>query len=265
MEIDQAKAIVASQTTEVRRTENNIESDAGSEKAQTMCVDAREPSSAQPEKLVGRMAAAKVQPNKSLLPSGQVRIKREKTSKVAGGSKGSKPTGVVKRTSPKAPKEGGKDPSLGQMLAGARKWLVAPASYIIRNPETGCFGLSCRHDPGERAEITIAHGEDCECLDARLLHIAQHADQVVKAGHLTRRFRDAFVMAIKIRLTLPHPVPAGARFPPLRRTRAIRRPQEEVDAEEAVINVTDEHNNQKLVEKWKSLRAYKKRPIWKDW
>ncbi|RWA03336.1 hypothetical protein EKO27_g11769, partial [Xylaria grammica] len=54
------------------------------------------------------------------------------------------------------------------------------------------------------------------------------------------------------------------RFPPLQRQR-IRRRKSDVLSDAAVINVVEVHNQQKLVETWKNLEAYKKRPIWKDW
>ncbi|KAH8164311.1 hypothetical protein CIB48_g3941 [Xylaria polymorpha] len=214
----------------------------------------------------------KVKDNKSL-PFNPAKVKEaaaKSKQKIPTGTNptGKKPTGVTKSRGTRPPKRSGKGgtPSLGKMLGEARKWIVAPTSYMIRNPETGCFGLSVRKPDAERSEITIAHTEDCGCLDARLMHIARHVDAMIKARHLTRRFRDSFVIVTKIRLGLPHPIPKEARFPTwLGEKQVIRRPRAEMEAEDKIINVVDVHRQQKLVEKWKSLKAYKERPIWKDW
>ncbi|TRX93253.1 hypothetical protein FHL15_005832 [Xylaria flabelliformis] len=181
---------------------------------------------------------------------------------------GKKPTGIRKSRSTRPPKrsEKGSTPSLDDMLSEARRWIAPPTSYMIRNTETGCFGLSVRKPEADRSEITIAHAVDCGCLDVRLMHIARHVDGLVKARRLARRSRDAFVIATKIRSKLSHPIPKAARFRYLREKQVVgRRPRTEVEAETAIINVVDVHRQQKLIEKWKSLEAYQKRPIWKDW
>ncbi|KAI0552203.1 hypothetical protein F4679DRAFT_102450 [Xylaria curta] len=180
---------------------------------------------------------------------------------------GKKPKGVSKSRTAGPPKrsEKGSTPSLDDMLSEARRWIAPPTSYMIRNPETKCFGLSTRKADAERSEITIAHAVDCGCLDVRLMHIARHVDGLVKERHLARRSRDAFMIATKIRSKLPHPIPKVARFRNLGEKQVVRRPRAEVEAETAIINVVDVHRQQKLIEKWKSLEAYQKRPIWKDW
>lgn len=179
---------------------------------------------------------------------------------------GAKPTGVKKPTKTKPTHRSAKDatPSLDTMLADTRSWIDAPTTYMIRNPDTRCFGLSCRRAENERTEITIVHTADCECLDVRLLHVCQHVDGLVRARRLARRSRDAFVICIKIRMQLAAPVPKEMRFPPLTR-QVIRRPENEVEEEDRVIFVVDVHNQQTLIEKWKNLEAYKERLIWKDW
>ncbi|KAI0967447.1 hypothetical protein F4678DRAFT_475172 [Xylaria arbuscula] len=206
---------------------------------------------------------------KKSLPFNPAKIKAAAVAKSKGTKPaGSKPTGVKKATSKKPPAtKRRRDPTAVDVLAKARKWLVAPTSYMIRNPETGCFGLSSRHREGERPEITIAHTEDCECLDVRLLHICQHVEKLVKKRLLARRSREAFVIATKIRRELDSPLPKDVRFPALRRQQeqVFRRPKREVEAEEEVINVVEVHHQQRLVEKWKSLQAYKTRRIWRDW
>ncbi|KAI0444549.1 hypothetical protein F4803DRAFT_243743 [Xylaria telfairii] len=224
------------------------------------------------ETVESKVPEPKVKNDKSL-PFNPAKVKeaaaKSKQNKPTGTNPvGKKPTGVKKSRSTKPPKrsEKGDAPSLGKMLGEARKWIVTPTSYMLRNPETGCFGLSVRKPDAERSEITIAHTEDCGCLDARLMHIARHVDAAVKARLLTRRFRDSFVITIKIQLRLPHPIPKEARFPTwLGEKQVIRRPRAEMDAEVKIINVVDVHRQQKLIEKWKSLKAYKERPIWKDW
>ncbi|KAI0490340.1 hypothetical protein F4859DRAFT_5895 [Xylaria cf. heliscus] len=246
----------------------------------------------------------KVEDRKSL-PFNPAKIKaaaikskaRKTTTTTTATPGGKKPTSTRKRRGSSRPtkrsskNDKGDTPTLDQMLSEARKWIVRPTSYMLRNSETGCFGLSARRvrvetepepEAGaaagagagtaavpERSEITIAHGVGCGCLDARLLHVARHADTLVRSRVLARRFRDAFVIATKIRLQLPHATPKAARFPPPGSRRngegSIKRPRAEVEAEVAVINVVDVHRQQKLVEKWKSLEAFKKRRIWKDW
>lgn len=215
-----------------------------------------------------KVPAAKVA-KKNPLPfdSAKVRVAAQsKTASKAGTKKpGAKPTGVTKSSSTKTQNSGKKHlpPSVDKMLAAARKWLT-DSSYMIRNPETGCFGLSSRERENERAEISIVHTEDCECLDVRLMHVCQHVDRLVKGKLLARRSRDAFVIAIKICQELPLPIPKALRFPALKK-QVIRRPKKEVRAETEVRYVIDVHNQQRLVEKWKNLEAYKARLIWKDW
>ncbi|TGJ87947.1 hypothetical protein E0Z10_g834 [Xylaria hypoxylon] len=205
--------------------------------------------------------------NKKQLPFDPEKLKKSYVVKPKGAKPtGSKPKGVRKSTSTRPPNrgKGGAKPSLEKMLAQTRKWIEAPTSYMIRNPESGCFGLSCRNQDGERSEITIAHTVDCECLDVRLMHICQHVDRLVKGGHLGRRSRDAFVIAIKIQIELSQPIPQEMRFPALKK-QVIKRRKKEAEAEDVIINVVEVHNQQKLIEKWKSLEAYKTRRIWKDW
>ncbi|KAI1283447.1 hypothetical protein F5Y07DRAFT_408774 [Xylaria sp. FL0933] len=187
-----------------------------------------------------------------------------------------KPPGARKRplgsstttTKQPAPKRFKKDPTLDDVLYQARRWLVPQKSWMLRNPETGCFGMSVRHREGERTELTIAHTIDCECLDVRLLHICEHAEELVKKKSIARRSRDAFVIASKIRLEeqllSSRPIPEEIRFPAVAK-QDIRRRKREVKAEDRVIPVVDVHKQQRLVEKWKSLEAYKARRIWKDW
>ncbi|KAI0859449.1 hypothetical protein F4860DRAFT_254508 [Xylaria cubensis] len=211
--------------------------------------------------------------NSKSLPFNPAKVKatttKSKRDKGVGVSiAGKKPTGIRKLRSTRPPKrsEKGSTPSLDDMLSEARRWIAPPTSYMIRNTETGCFGLSVRKPEADRSEITIAHAVDCGCLDVRLMHIARHVDGLVKARHhLARRSRDAFVIATKIRSKLPHPIPKAARFRYLGEKQVGRRPRTEVEAETAIINVVDVHRQQKLIEKWKSLEAYQKRPIWKDW
>ncbi|RYC60904.1 hypothetical protein CHU98_g5312 [Xylaria longipes] len=236
-------------------------------------IEAAETKPAEAETIESKTPDPKVKTSKSL-PFNPAKIKAAAAAKSRGGKTtraepaGKKPTGVKKSRSTRPPKRNEKEgtPSLNDMLGEARKWIVAPTSYMVRNPETGCFGLSARKGDAPRSEITIAHTEDCDCLDARLMHVARHVDGAVKARHLARRFRDTFVIATKIRRKLPHPIPKEARFPTgVGEKQVIRRPRAEVDAEVAIVNVVDVHRQQKLVEKWKSLKAYKERPIWKDW
>ncbi|KAI1124492.1 hypothetical protein F5Y10DRAFT_249400 [Nemania abortiva] len=178
---------------------------------------------------------------------------------------GAKPTGVKKSINTKTAKRGkNAGPSLDDMLSKARRWVEASTMYMIRNPETTCFGLSCRKSVNERSEITIIHTEYCDCLDVRLLHVCQHVDALVKRGLLARRSRDAFVIAIKICLELPEPIPKAMRFPPLKK-QVIKRWKSEMDAEDEIIHVVETYNHYNLIEKWKNLTAYKERLIWKDW
>ncbi|KAI3325146.1 hypothetical protein HD806DRAFT_467346 [Xylariaceae sp. AK1471] len=155
--------------------------------------------------------------------------------------------------------------SLADMLADSRKWVGAPDSYMIRNTYTGCWGMSVKKPDRARSEIKIAHAEDCECMDVRLMHICKHVDRLVKRGHIAKRFRDDLVIVIKIRRRLPQPVPKEVRFPALVGRVIIRRPCEEVNAEDKVRKVIESHNNQMLIENWKNLKAFKERLIWKDW
>ncbi|KAI1308834.1 hypothetical protein F5Y03DRAFT_83417 [Xylaria venustula] len=220
------------------------------------------------EAVISERPEAKKATEKKSLPFNPAKIKEAAVTKSKGITPaGSKPTGVKKATSKKPATKRGKEPTVDDILAKTRKWLVSPTSYMIRNAETGCFGLSNRHREGERPEITIAHTEDCECLDVRLLHICQHVEKLVKQRLLARRSREAFVIATKIRRELDGPLPKAVRFPPLRRQQeqVFRRPKREVDAEEEIIHVVEVHNQQRLVEKWKSLEAYKTRRIWRDW
>ncbi|KAI1422219.1 hypothetical protein F5Y12DRAFT_644270 [Xylaria sp. FL1777] len=219
-------------------------------------VEAAEPKESQTSKVTTRK-----------LPFDPAKIKAAAAAKSKGvKTAGSKPTGVKKTTTSTKPRKPSnkKEPSVDDILSKARKWLVAPTSWMIRNPETGCFGLSNRHHAGERSEITIAHTEDCDCLDVRLLHISQHVEGLVKKKLLARRSRDAFVVATKLRGDLALTIPAALRFPAVKK-QVIRRPKGEIEAELEVVNIVEVYNQQQLVEKWKSLEAYKARPIWKDW
>jgi hypothetical protein len=155
--------------------------------------------------------------------------------------------------------------SLDDMLADSRKWITAPDSYMIRNTYTGCFGFSAKKPDRTRSEITIAHTDKCECMDVRLMHICEHVDRLVKRGGVAKRFRDDLVIVIKTRKRLPQQVPRDVRFPALVGKVIIRRPRDEVEAEDKVRRVIESHNNQLLVEKWKNLKAFKERLIWKDW
>ncbi|KAI0456723.1 hypothetical protein F5B21DRAFT_123250 [Xylaria acuta] len=245
------------------KPEDNL-SEMEAEAAETKPVKAETKESKAPEPKVKNSKSLPFNPAK--VKAAAAKTKGDRTT--GADTAGKKPTGVRKSRGTKPPKrnEKGGTPSLNDMLGEARKWLVAPTSYMIKNPDTGCFGLSVRKPDAERSEITIAHGQECRCLDVRLMHIARHVDGVVKARHLARRFRDSFVIATKIRRRLPHPVPKAARFPARSgEKQVIRRPRAEVDAEVAIINVVDVHRQQRLIEKWKSLQAYKERPIWKDW
>ncbi|KAI0434611.1 hypothetical protein F5Y09DRAFT_236250 [Xylaria sp. FL1042] len=228
---------------------------------------------------------AKVMDKKPLLPFDPAKM-RAATEAAAAARKlkgvkpaapqpapGPKPTSARKRPissssstaeKPPAPKRTKKDPTFDDILSKARQWLMEGKSWMIRNRETGCFGMSIKHHEGERTEITIVHTVDCDCLDVRLLHICQHAARLVKKKQLARRSRDAFVIATKIRRELSLPVPEAVRFPAVRK-QVVRRWKKEVAAEEKPIPVVDVHHLQRLVEKWKSLEAYKERRIWKDW
>lgn len=230
---------------------------------------------------------------------------------------GSKPTGIVKRkaspspsvsvsstkTKPKPqtkPKKE-KEPTLDDALDSARRWLVNPTSYMIRNPQTGCFGLSTTRKPSssssssegisQRPELTIAHAEACACLDARLLHICEHVDRLLRRPRTTttttakgekqkqkrqkrrlaRRSRDALVLAIKISMCcdLDVPVPEDMRFPLVAMGKGkrigMKRLRREIEAETKVVNVVERYKQQRLVERWKSLKAYRARTIWMDW
>ncbi|KAI0205284.1 hypothetical protein F4808DRAFT_279562 [Astrocystis sublimbata] len=174
--------------------------------------------------------------------------------------------GVRKKQHSKLTKRSKKDdmPSLDDALSQTRKWLVAPTSYIIKNPDTGCFGVSARPTGCERPEITITHTEECGCMDVRLLHIVKHASALIRAHKLARRCRDSFVIVTKIRIKLPRPYPRGTRFS-IPRVESIRRPRKEINAEKEIINVVDQYRQQNLVEKWMTLESYRKRRIWKDW
>jgi hypothetical protein len=118
---------------------------------------------------------------------------------------------------------------------------------------------------GTRSEITVAHIEDCKCMDVRLSAICEHVDRVVKRGHVAKRFRDDLVIIIKIRRRLPQPAPKEVRTSALGTKQAIQRPGGEVEKDDKMIQVVDSRRNQKLVEKWKKLNAWKERCIWKDW
>ncbi|KAI1816674.1 hypothetical protein GGS20DRAFT_536480 [Poronia punctata] len=166
-------------------------------------------------------------------------------------------------------KSAAQDPnlSINDMLAGARKWLRAPDSYMIRNMETGCWGLASRKPSGGRAAITIAHAAGCNCLDVRLMHICDHVGKLVKRGLVAKRFRNDLVIVIKTRTKLAQNLPEQTRFPRIHRgwRKAIVRPQEEIDAEDKVRRVVDSHENQVLIENWKNLEVFKMRRIWLDW
>ncbi|KAI1347951.1 hypothetical protein F5Y01DRAFT_329017 [Xylaria sp. FL0043] len=193
-------------------------------------------------------------------------LKRAADIKPTGSRK--RPLGSTTTAKQPAPKRFKKDPTLDDVLYQARRWLVPQKSWMLRNQETGCFGMSIRHREGERTELTIAHTIDCECLDVRLLHICQHAEELVKQKSIARRSRDAFVIASKIgleeQLELSRPIPEELRFPAVPK-QDIRRRKREVEAEDRVIPVVDVHKQQRLVEKWKNLEAFKARRIWKDW
>ncbi|KAI1749725.1 hypothetical protein F4782DRAFT_533162 [Xylaria castorea] len=241
--------------------------------AQTNPVQAETIESKAPEPKVKNRKSIPFNPAKIKAAAAAAKSKRDRP--VGANTAGKKPTGVRKSRGTRPPKQHhkkGDTPSLDDMLSKARKWIVAPTSYMMRNPETRCFGLSVRRPEAERSEITIAHTVGCGCLDVGLSHIARHVDGLVKTRRLARRSRDAFVIATKIRRGLPHPIPRAVRFPTIglggeEEQEVIRRPRAEVEAEAetAVIDVVDVHRRQKLVEKWKSLKAYNERPIWKDW
>ncbi|KAI8626297.1 hypothetical protein F5Y19DRAFT_226471 [Xylariaceae sp. FL1651] len=152
---------------------------------------------------------------------------------------------------------------LNEVLAKGRRW-IDTHSYLVKNTYTGCWGLAHKNSERTRAELTIAHSADCECMDVRLLHICQHADRMVKQGHVAKRFRDDFVIAIKTRRRLPQPLPQAVRFHAGRK-QVVKRDPAEREADNKIVNVVDSHNGQRLVEKWKSLKAWKERLIWKDW
>ncbi|KAI1198462.1 hypothetical protein F5X97DRAFT_147522 [Nemania serpens] len=202
-------------------------------------------------------------PKKKSLPFDPAKVRAAQSMKTSKA--GANPTTGLMKPSSKAPGRGKKHltPSVEKMLAAARRWLTT-SSYMIRNPETGCFGVSSRERENARAEISVVHTGDCACLDVRVMHVCQHVDRLVKTRLLARRSRDAFVIAVKIRRELPLPIPKAMRFPPLRK-QVIRRPEREVREETEVRYVTEVHNQQRLVEKWKNLEAYKARLIWKDW
>ncbi|KAI1736608.1 hypothetical protein F4680DRAFT_252148 [Xylaria scruposa] len=234
-------------------------------------MEAAETKSVQTRTIKPKLPESKVRNSKSL-PFNRVKVKATtaKSRRDKGGQikiEGKKPKGVSKSRGAGPPKrsERGSAPSLDDMLSEARRWIARPTSYMIRNLETKCFGLSVRKPDAARPEITIAHAVGCGCLDVRLMHIARHVDSLVKARHLARRSRDAFVIATKIRSKLPHPIPKVARFRNSGEKQVVRRPRAEVEAETAMINVVDVHRQQKLIEKWKSLEAYQERTIWKDW
>ncbi|KAI0906424.1 hypothetical protein F4823DRAFT_78429 [Ustulina deusta] len=242
-----------------------IDSNPGPEEAKLTNIEVAEPKPDEMDAVEPQKGPeAKNAMNKKSLPFDPAKIKKAAAATKSKGVKpaGSKPTGVTKSTSAKPARRRGRERSLESALLEARRWLVEPTSWILRNPETGCFGISSRKREGERTEITVAHGEDCGCLDVRLLHISQHVERLVKRRRLGRRSRDALVIATKIRRELP--IPKDLRFPAVKK-QAIRRPKREVEAEEEIVNVVEVHNQQRLVEKWKSLKAYRARPIWKDW
>ncbi|KAI1366533.1 hypothetical protein F5Y08DRAFT_300886 [Xylaria arbuscula] len=224
---------------------------------------------------------------------------------------GSKPTGVkksVKKPSIAKPLKLGKEVSVDDLLRKARVWVDRPKQWSIKDPETGCYGLSTQHAEGERREITIVHSINCDCLDVRLMHICKHVDALIRKRQLKRGSRDAFVIATKLDVELPQPIPKDIRFPhvkeqiidssvrkhlikasrgqiPKRRgeEKRIAKPwREELEAEKKATiegwkndrqdypetearNVVDSYHQQPLIEKWKSLKGYKKRPIWRDW
>ncbi|KAI0540074.1 hypothetical protein GGR58DRAFT_185058 [Xylaria digitata] len=218
-------------------------------------VEAKETKAQDTKKVIGQKQ----------LPFDLAKINKTKVDKSKGTKlTGSRPNGVKKPTRPLQRGKGGASLTLDGMLTKERKWIKAPSSYMIRNPESGCFGLSCRRAEGERPEITIAHTVDCECLDVRLMHICQHVERLVKQRQLARRSRDIFVIITKIQKEPSQPIPKEVRFP-VPKKQVIRRPKKEVEAEDTIINVVEEHRQQKLIEKWKNLEAYKKRLIWKDW
>jgi len=143
---------------------------------------------------------------------------------------------------------------------------------MIRNPDTGCWGLSSRKPRlseeqwQQRATITIAHARKCDCHDVRLKHICEHVDRLVKKGLVARRFRNDLVIVIKTRRRLPQmQMPSEVRLPRYRRQRMIERPEEEVKGEDRVRRVVEIHENQVLIENWKNLEVFRKRRIWQDW
>ncbi|KAJ3566256.1 hypothetical protein NPX13_g7208 [Xylaria arbuscula] len=218
-------------------------------------------------------------------------------SKLAGAKRttdtrptGSKPTGVkksVKKPSIAKPLKLGKEVSVDDLLRKARVWVDRPKQWSIKDPETGCYGLSTQHAEGERREITIVHSINCDCLDVRLMHICKHVDALIRKRQLKRGSRDAFVIATKLDVELPQPIPKDIRFPHVKEqiidSSRIAKPwREELEAEKKATiegwkndrqdypetearNVVDSYHQQPLIEKWKSLKGYKKRPIWRDW
>ncbi|KAJ8133109.1 hypothetical protein O1611_g514 [Lasiodiplodia mahajangana] len=211
---------------------------------------------------------AKVKKNKSL-PFDPEKVKAAAAASAKSkrtNTTGAKPTGVKKSTNTKQLNRRVKNTSesLDSTLSAMRRWVDAPTTYMIRNDETGCFGLSCRKPEGEQSEITIVHTEYCDCLDVRLLHVCQHVDALVKGGHIARRSRDALVIVIKIQRELPEPTPKNIHFPKFKK-QVIRRRKSEMEAEDEILYVVETYNQKKLIEKWKNLKAYKDRLIWKDW
>ncbi|KAI0397016.1 hypothetical protein F5Y17DRAFT_416859 [Xylariaceae sp. FL0594] len=158
------------------------------------------------------------------------------------------------------------------MLAAARRWLVKPNSYMIRNPDTGCWGLSSRKPRlsddqwQKRATITIAHAARCNCHDVRLRHICEHVDRLIKAGFVTRRFRNDLIIVLKTRRPLERTLLPEVSFPKYKKQRIKEAlVEEEKEKEEKVRRVVDVYENQVLIENWKNLEAFRKRKIWLDW
>ncbi|GAP90969.1 hypothetical protein SAMD00023353_5100950 [Rosellinia necatrix] len=181
-------------------------------------------------------------------------------------------------------------------VGSARRHPIVNVNTTITNSEEGGGGgggggaTTTATTTLGRAVLTVSHGAGCGCAEARLLHVCARADALVRARRLARSSRDAFVLAAKLRRDLglgPGDIPAELAFPEDERERghgsewdgeegekekeeeeeeeARRRLRREAEAETRAVPVVDVYRQQRLVERWKSLEAYRARRIWLDW
>ncbi|KAI0471004.1 hypothetical protein GGR56DRAFT_683148 [Xylariaceae sp. FL0804] len=172
--------------------------------------------------------------------------------------------------------------SLARALLRGRAPIGDTHSFSVKERSgTGCFGWARvlkRRRRGTRArELHVAHAAGCKCRDVTLHALCAYADKLARHGQIPEgdggNFRDLLVLHLKLRMPLDDggghvvlPWDIRKRL----RSQQINRPRGEVEEEVEMQRVLDEYcppvgPQQKLVEEWKNLEAYRQRKIWKDW